>query len=198
MIMNEETFSEKESLRLITEMIGKAKCSYVSKGIASMVWGVLIVICSLITWSEIQFKYSIGFNVWLLVFFALLPQIFFSVKEKRTKNFTGHEEVASRFVWTAFAISIFITSFYDSKYGSLESSTLFMMLYGIPTFITGGMFNFKPMIVGGLICWALSAISVYTPPATDMLLMASCGLFAWLIPGIILWNRYQKQQRANV
>ena len=196
--MQEENFSEHDSLRLINEMIGKAKRSYVTKGIASIVWGVLIMACSLLTWAELRFNWYPGFDVWLLVFLALIPQIFFSVKEKKTRKFTGHDEVTARYVWTAFAVAIFLTTFYDTRYGSNESATLFMMLYGIPTFITGGMFNFKPMIVGGVLCWMFSAISVYTPASVDMLLMAASGLFAWLIPGIILWNRYQKQRRANV
>ena len=198
MAMQEENFSEHDSLRLINEMIGKAKRSYVTKGIASIVWGVLIMACSLLTWAELRFNWYPGFDVWLLVFLALIPQIFFSVKEKKTRKFTGHDEVTARYVWTAFAVAIFLTTFYDTRYGSNESATLFMMLYGIPTFITGGMFNFKPMIVGGVLCWMFSAISVYTPASVDMLLMAASGLFAWLIPGIILWNRYQKQRRANV
>ena len=83
--MNEEKdtqLSGEESLKLINEMIGKAKRSYVSKGIASIVWGILIIICSLLTWAQIQFNFYIGFHVWLLVFIAVIPQLFFSIKEK--------------------------------------------------------------------------------------------------------------------
>lgn len=196
--MKEETFSETDSLKLINEMMSKVKRTYVTKGVASMVWGILIIICSLLTWAEIRYNWSPGFDVWLLVFLALIPQIFFSIKEKRSRKFTAHDETTTTYVWSAFAISIFILSFYNSKFGSEQATTLFMMLYGIPTFITGGMFKFKPMILGGLICWALSVVSVFTPVDMDMLLMACSGLFAWLIPGIILWNRYQKQRRENV
>jgi hypothetical protein len=73
-----------------------------------------------------------------------------------------------------------------------------MLLYGIPTFITGGVFKFRPMIFGGIICWVLAMVSMYTGVETDMLLMAACGLFAWLIPGIILWRRHKKQQACHV
>lgn len=196
--MKEENFSEAESLKLINEMISKVKKSYVTKGVASIVWGVLIITCSLLTWAEIRYSWYPGFDVWLLVFLALIPQIFFSIREKRSRKFTAHDETTTTYVWSAFAISIFILSFYNSRFGSEQASALFMMLYGIPTFITGGMFHFKPMILGGLICWVLSVASIFTPVDVDMLLMAGSGLFAWLIPGIILWNRYQKQRRVNV
>jgi hypothetical protein len=196
--MQEENFSEKESLKLIGEMISKAKRSYVEKGIASIVWGTLIIICSLLTWAKMQKIFDPGFDVWLLVFAAVIPQIFFSIKERRSKNFVSHTEQTMSYVWSAFGIAIFVLSFYNAKYGHDESSTLFMILYGIPTFITGGIFNFRPMLIGGLLCWIFSVVSVFTKPDIDMLLMAGCGLFAWLIPGIILWNRYQKQRRENV
>ena len=196
---NENRFSGEESLKLINEMIGKAKQSYVTKGIASIVWGVLIMICSLLTWAQVQYHFYIGFDVWLLVFIAVIPQLFFSIKEKKQKNFVAYDEITMRYLWTTFGICIFILTFYDIKTGGNENSTsLFMMLYGIPTFITGGVFKFKPMIWGGLICWGLSVGSMFTPFSTDMLFMSACGLFAWLIPGIILWNKYKKQEGCNV
>lgn len=195
--MEDKEFSHEESIRLINTMISKAKKSYVTKGIGPMVWGALIVFCSLFTWAQIQFHLLPDVDIWFLLILALLPQIYFTIKEKRQRKFKAYEEVVTGYVWTAFAISIFLTSFYNSKYGTNESSTLVMILYGIPTFITGGMVKFKPLIIGGVACWIISAISIYTPVKTDMLLMALCGLVAWLIPGIILWNRYQKRKAEH-
>ena len=199
--MNEEKdtqLSGEESLKLINEMIGKAKQSYVTKGIASMVWGFLIVLCSLLTWAQVQYKFYIGFDVWYLLFVALVPQLYFSIKERAQKNFVAHDETTMRYVWTTFGICIFILSFYSGKFHDDNTTSLFMLLYGIPTFITGGVFKFRAMIWGGLICWGLSVGSMFTDLATDMLFMAACGLFAWLLPGIILWIRYQKNKDCNV
>lgn len=179
-------------------MIGKAKRSYVTKGTASIVWGVLIVICSLLTWAKINAIFDIGFDEWLLVFIAVIPQIYFSIKDRKQKNFVAHDELTMSYVWSTFGICIFILTFYNVRFESDSSTSLFMMLYGIPTFITGGIFKFRPMILGGLICWILSVASFFTSISIDMLFMAACGLFAWLIPGVILWNRYKKQQGCNV
>ena len=191
--MENENFSEADSLKLINEMIGKAKKSHIEKGIASMIWGALIVFCSLVSWSETTFKYSVPFDIWNLIIVALIAQIYFSLKESKNKNYVSYEQSFIKYAWIAFGVSIFILSFYMNVYRQNgEGSTLVMMLYGIPTFITGGATKFKPMIFGGLFCWVLSIISIYTNQETDLLLMASSGLFAWLIPGIILWNNYKK------
>lgn len=194
----QDQLTSEESLQLINEMIKKAKKSYVSKGIASIVWGILIMICSLLTWAQLQFKFILGFDVWLLALVAVAPQVFFSIKERRQKNFVAHDEVIMRYLWSAFGICIFILVFYTNRYSDINTTSLYMMLYGIPTFITGGIFKFKPMIFGGLICWILSVISLFTSLTVNMLFIASCGLFAWLIPGIILWNSYSKQKNCNV
>ncbi len=192
-----DNFSEVESLKLINEMIGKSKKSYNTKGIASMVWGLLITFCGLVNWAEIHFNKNFG-DVWLLTLIALIPQIYFSIKERRSKNFVAHNEITTNYIWIAFTLSMFITSFYFSHFGMGNVSTLIMMLFGIPTFIIGGMNKFTPMIVGGTFCWAASIVSIFTTIQIDLLLMAACGLFAWLIPGVILWDRYKKSMVADV
>jgi hypothetical protein len=197
--MEDNKMTGQESFTLINEMISKAKKSYVTKGIASMVWGIIIVFCSLVNWSQAYFKYDLDVDIWLLALFALIPQLYFSIKERRSKKFTSYDEVTAGYIWTAFGVSIFILSLYFSRQPQGgQSSSLVMMLYAIPTFITGGLCKFKPMIIGGTICWAGSIISIYTNTEIDLLLMAACGFFAWFIPGVILWNRYKKQQTANV
>lgn len=195
--MQEDNFSGEDSLKLINEMIGKAKKSYVTKGIASIVWGSLIVICSLISWAELRFRFDPGFDVWILLLVALIPQIYFSIKESRSRNFRSHDESTIFYIWITFTVCIFLLSFYNSRFSSGTSATLVIMLYGVPTFLTGGLTGFKPMIAGGIICWVLSFISIYTSEEIDMLLMAASGLFAWLIPGIILFSRYQMQRRRQ-
>lgn len=200
--MEENQLSGEDSMKLINEMIGKAKRSYITKGSASIVWGTLIIICSMLTWAQIAFKFDIGFDVWLLIFAAVIPQIYFSIRERKNRNFVGHDTVTMSYVWTTFGICIFMLSFYNGKFHRNDPegdvTSLFMMLYGIPTFITGGIFRFKPMIIGGLICWALAVVSMWTTLEYDMLMMAACGLFAWLLPGVILWTKYKKNQSVNV
>ncbi len=195
--MEENNFSEEDSLKLINEMIGKAKKSYVTKGIASIVWGALITFCGLVSWYQIHFDVHFG-DVWLLTLIALIPQIYFSVKERKSKQFISHNETTTNLIWIAFAVSMFITTSFLGRILVNNPMPIIMMLYGIPTFIIGGMFKFKPMILGGIFCWIASVISIFTNAEVDVLLMAACGLFAWLIPGIILWLRYKKNQATNV
>jgi hypothetical protein len=196
--MQEENFTEKDSLKLINEMIGKAKKSHIEKGIASILWGALITFCSLVSLIEAQFKLYIG-DIWLLTIVAVIVQVYFSMKERKNKKYKSYEGETLGYVWTAFGISVFLVSFITANLlYSKDTTGLFMMLYAIPTFITGGVTKFKPMIYGGCFCWVACIISIFTGLKIDLILMAACGLFAWLIPGIILWKRYKKNLAANV
>ncbi len=188
----EQPLTEKESLELIATMIKKVKNSYIDSGVGPLFWGILITFCSLVTYIELIYNFDIGFDIWTLSLLALIPQAYFSWRSRKIKNFTSHDEMMMSYVWGTFAICIFMTSFYVNKTNASHSIALHMMIFGVPTFITGGIRKFKPMIIGGLICWICSISSYYTSMTNGMLLMAFAAISAWLIPGIILRRRYLK------
>lgn len=194
----ENKLTENESLKLITEMIGKAKSSYHSNGTSAIMWGIVIFFCGLFDFFQKQFQFDIGFDIWLLMFLALIPQFYMMIKNAKKKNFVSYEETTMSYVWWAFGVTILMLNLFNGYYTPLHSESLFLMLFGLPTFITGGMFRFKPMIYGGIICWVLFVISLFTDLKINMLLMALAALSAWVIPGIILRKKCSHQaQKSN-
>ena len=83
MDQQEKQLSEKESLRLITEMIQKAKGSFHESGTSAILWGTVVALCGLISFSELQWTFSVGFDIWLLILVAILPQIYIVFREKK-------------------------------------------------------------------------------------------------------------------
>jgi hypothetical protein len=76
---------------------------------------------------------------------------------------------------------------------------LFLLLYGMPTFITGAACKFRPMFWGGIFCWICCVITVFSTIKYDLLLTAASAIVAWLIPGILMereYRRYIKEQAA--
>ena len=189
---DEKPFSGQESLQLITEMINQAKNSFVDSGVGPLSWGVLVTFCSLFTFAQMQFNFSIHFDIWILTFLAFIPQVYFSYREKKSRQFVSHDEQAMIYTWRAFAIVMFLLIHYTTFIHPTDSNPLFLLVYGIPTYITGGIKNFKPMTAGGIICWVCCIIAVYTSFKIDMLLIAVSAASAWLIPGIILRRKYLK------
>ena len=177
-------------------------------------WGSVIAICSLVKLSEIHFDYKLPFDIYLLTLFAIIPQVLITIKEKKEKKVKSYDDVYMDYLWLGFGISIFllihVTNNVFSTWGPVAGeyrsitgnpasfqfsefiAPLFLMLYGMPTFVTGAACKFKPMLWGGLFCWACSIITVYTTIKIDLILTALSAILAWLIPGILMEREYQK------
>src|SRR5688572_17930833 len=102
----EKKLSEKESLDLIATMIHKAKDAYHETGIGVIMWGTIVTICSLVRLSEIQFGFKLPFDIYLLTIAAIIPQIFFTIKEKKERRVKSYDEVYMDYLWLGFGICI--------------------------------------------------------------------------------------------
>jgi hypothetical protein len=212
----EKNLTGEESLRLITEMIQKAKASVHERGTSAILWGTAIFIAGMVSFIQLRFKFTIGFDIWLLIFVALALQIVIIIRESKGRKFRAHEERAIDAIWTVFGISIAAVGFYvgmvpgvtekfyaEHKGVSVENlkdfpkyiysiSSIYLIVYAIPTLATGIITKFKPMLIGGIACYILFVISCYTNTMWDMLLIGVAGLISWLIPGLILRQHYLK------
>ncbi len=228
--MNEEKpLSEQESLKLITDMIQKAKGSHFHEdGTSAILWGSVVGFCGLLTFAERYWNFRAGFDVWILTLIALIPQVYISIKESKNRVVKTHQQQVLDAVWIVYTISIFAVIAYLNiipssterlltaegtqlfkKAGDTpmqpfkmfvpSSNSLLIIIYAIPTLVTGLSCNFKPMIWGGIACYIFFAISLYANTTYDNLLNGLAGIGNWLIPGLILRIRYQQVKlTANV
>jgi len=220
--MENQKLTEEQSLQIITEMIQKVKPGFHSGGTSAILWGSVIAIAGLVSFAEMNWNFSIGFDIWLLVLATIIPQIFITVRQKRSKRVTNYQEDALSGIWLAYAIGIFALVFYfhvirdvseqqlaaggnellikDLHTGSLthwhpyvlSGASLLLILYGMPTVATGIATKFRPMLLGGILCYVFFVISCYTVYKYDYLLNGLAGITNWLIPGLILRNRALK------
>ena len=214
----EKQLTEKESLDLIATMINQAKNAYHDTGMSAMMWGVVVAICSLVKFSELQFNYRLPFDIYLLTIVAIIPQVFISIRENKERRVKTYDDIYMTYLWLGFGISIFlmilivnimghgwqpVAEEYYKLAGKRSSfqvyefvGPLFLILYGMPTFVTGAACKFRPMLWGGILCWVCCVISVFTPAKTDLLLISVSAIFAWLIPGIIMERDYRKAKQG--
>lgn len=196
---NEEELSHKESLQLIEEMIYKAKNSYHESGVSALLWGSIIMFCSAVSFVNTWWKMAWLNQVWLLTIMAVVPQIIISIREGKAQKFKSYTDALQGGIWIAFGIAIFLASFYTNSVKVESASTIFLILYGMPTFATGMGERFKPMIFGGIVCWVSAIISIYVWYRLDIVLFFISAFFAWFLPGLILRRDYlQQKRRGNV
>lgn len=76
--------------------------------------------------------------------------------------------------------------------------SIYLLMYAMPTMVTGLAKKFKPMTVGAVITYVLFIVSCYTESKYDMLFGAMAAIICWFIPGIILRRKYLQQKKGNV
>jgi hypothetical protein len=69
----------------------------------------------------------------------------------------------------------------------------FLALYGMPTFLSGIILKFRPLIIGAVSCWVLAMLSAFTSPIYHLLFLAAGVIIAWIIPGYLMRSRFKKQ-----
>ena len=217
--MEDKEITYEEGFQLIRSMIASARESYHSTGIGAMMWGIVIAVCSLVNFLELQYQFNLPFDIFWLALVAIIPQILISRKESREKKIKAHDDRFIKYLWIAFGICIFllihsinlvfinwapVSKEYTALSGHAPSfrfseftASLFLMLYGLPTFFTGAACRFKPMLWGGVLCWGCAVITAYTPVKIDLLLMAFSAIVAWFIPGLIMEKVYRLAKKEE-
>ena len=164
--MNEQ-FNEQQSLQLIESMINKAKNNFSESGTLYLLWGFVVFICGLYQFISLHFfNNSNSYYIWFLTWLVVIYQLFFLARRKKKET--------------------------AKTYHSINPAIL--VIYGMPTFLSGIILKFRPLIIGGISCWALSAGSVMVPYDFQLLFICTAVLLAWIIPGFLLRKKYLKQQ----
>ncbi len=192
--MEEKLLSEKESLQLITKMISQAKNHYYESGLGALLWGFTNLICFTLAYMDATLKwFNMPFNPFYLMIGTFILQFYFDRKEKKYKRTVTFKNEACQYIWLTFGISVLILTiaggFANIGYIVLP---MLLLLFGIPTFITGCITKFPPFIFGGITCWILCIAGLFYQTYFTYLLVAAGAGIAWIIPGFILRARFYK------
>lgn len=196
--MQEENITEQQSLAIIESMINRAKNQFTENGFAYLLWGWVILFCSL---SQFVLRYMVHYPrhylVWMLTWLALAVQIVYYAKKGKQKTVKTYTGEIMGYVWMTFAITLLLAGTLASKELQPQqyyvANIIILILYGMPTFLSGIILQFRPLIAGGISCWILSLIALFLPPEFVVLMISAAVVLAWIIPGYLLRSRFRKE-----
>ncbi len=194
---SEEQFSPQQSLVVIQRMIETAKNQFSENGHLYLLWGWVVFICSVAQFLMLSvFHYKYHYMVWMLTWLAFIYQMIYLVKEKRREKVKTYTDSIIGFVWIAFVILMLLFGILfglelGNNYYKMMSPG-FLALYGMPTFLSGIILKFRPLIIGGIGCWLLSIGTLDTPYDYQLLFLSVAMIIAWIIPGYLLRAKYKK------
>jgi len=185
----EKLMTGEESLRIITEMINKTKVNIRQSSFHLLFWGWLIFACSLseyLLWKLTD--YSHPYYVWLFV----IPGVFVSmiygfVNGKKSKVHT-YADMLYMWTWMGFFIAATVLFIVHSK--NMETvAPYILLLAGFPTFVSGFIIKYNPLIIGGMTFWILALVIHFAGPSIAPLGVPLAMLSGYLVPGYMLKNK---------
>ena len=186
---NEKVMTGEESLRVISEMINKTKVN-IRQGIFHLLfWGWLIIFCSISAWLLERFtEISNPWNVWFLVIPGSLVSFIYGYMKGKKSLFHTYADILYMWTWIGFFIAAVVLFIITSD--RMESVAPYILtLAAIPTFISGFIIKFKPLILGSITFWIFALIAYFAGPSAGQLTVPVAMLTGYLIPGYILKNR---------
>ena len=121
-------------------------------------------------------------------------QIFYLRKVRKTRRTKTYTSEINAFVWIVFFICMILVIFIcnvSKKYEIINP--LLLVLYGMPTSLSGVIIKFKPLIIGAICCWILAAVSPFINMDYQLILVATAVIVAWIIPGYLLRQKFKKE-----
>ena len=193
---NEQELTPQQSIALIESMINKVKTRVAENGFLYLLWGWVIFSCALIQFLVLKFQiawFSHPEIVWLSTIVVLIIQIIYLIKKDKEKRVESYFDEIIKNVWMTFGICMGIMSFIISKFNIWEFAyPLVLMMYGIPTFLSGFAMKFTPLKIGAVGCWILAIVATFVQPIDYLLIIALAMTIAWIIPGHLMRAKFKK------
>ncbi|TMI71918.1 MAG: hypothetical protein E6H09_11925 [Bacteroidetes bacterium] len=189
--MTEENFTPQESIHLIQSMISKTKKDLSDSSIYFLVWGwITLIACTGQFVLKHIFDYEKHYLVWWLVVVGIVFSAWYGTKEDKKKKVRTYVGDSIKYLWIGMGIAYFVLSMILSRYGwDKIVFPFFIMLYGLGTFVSGNIIQFRPLVVGGILAFALAVSSTFVDYDYQMLFAAGAILVSYIIPAYMLRHK---------
>lgn len=192
-----EKFSNEDSLRVITSMIEARKKEFRDNGSWFLLWGWLVFVACVLHFVLMKSGFDQPYLAWTLMIVGGVISVFKGIREEKTQRVRTYVDQFMNYVLISFLVCLMMVllNMYHLK---LNTYPMLMMIYGIWLFVSGGTLEFRPLIIGGILNWALALVSFYLEFDYQLLALAVAVLLGYIVPGYMLRIRYNKAEKSNL
>ncbi len=189
----ETNFTEQNSMKIIQEMIATSKNKIKDNSFFFLLWGWLVLVASLSHYFLLRIEfYEYAYLPWpILMIGGMVVSIIAGIKLGKKARVISHFDKMMIYLWWGFLFTLLIilTMTMLEKISWRATYPMIISLYGLGTFVSGGVLKFKPLIIGGIACWIISVIAFFVASENVLLLTALSIVIAYLIPGYLLKSK---------
>ncbi len=181
-----DNLNAQQSLELITNMIREAKGNMQKSSFYFLLWGWTIVIANLGVYIMLEFT-TIGnpFIIFGITIPAAIISMIYGMNQGKKVIAPTILNNINKWMWIGFGINCFILVFFGGK-TNWQINPIIITMCAAPTFLSGIMLRFKPLIVGGILFWVFGITSFMIDSKAQFLLAAVALTVGYLIPGYML------------
>ena len=176
-------------LNVIYDMIENSKTRIRENAFFYLLWGWLVLIASLSDFIMMKFGIYYSFLAWPIIMTAggVISAIA-GIRMGKRAGYRTHIDTAVIYLWYGFFFTLLIILAFaiGGKISWEIADALIISMYGLGTFVSGGILKFKPLIIGGICCWIIALGVFIIPAGYTLLLVALSIIIAYLIPGYLL------------
>jgi hypothetical protein len=189
-------FSPEEGLKTIYAMITSTRNTIGENYLFYLLWGYLVGLACISEYFLLMVvHYEQHYMVWpvLMGLGMLLSGVITFRRQKKStyKSFIGN---IMSYLWGGWLVSLLVIMYFVSH---LENHSLIlpftMVMYGMGIFVSGGVINYRPLIIGGIISWIAAVIAWFLPYNVQLLVMTVTVIVSYVIPGHMLRIEAKKQ-----
>jgi hypothetical protein len=184
---HQASLTPKESLALITEMMGKTRDNIRQHSFIFLLWGWVLATASILRFllqTQTEFRYYfLPFPI--LAATGVIATIVYH--RKAASSAQTHLNYFINRMWMVLAGG-FVLAVFVSLYQGIEPFTYTLILAGAGTLITGMVMKFRPLQAGGICFLVASALCVFVTDEFKVLIHGAAIIAGYLIPGYMLKN----------
>ena len=194
-ITMESKMTHEESLKIIQQMVANPRHNWQEDSRHYLLWGWLALSAGLIEYTLLAFTNSPYHWVTWPVLMSLggVVSVIMSKQQRLQKKHTTQLDLVMKYVWSGIVVAILFSLIFASEIGWSSAYIFLIILYGLGTFISGGVLKFKPLIYGGIASWLLALFGMFSENILVdfkgyLLLLCLSLIVSYLIPGYLLKN----------
>jgi membrane-associated HD superfamily phosphohydrolase len=188
--MQDKELTHEESIHVIQGMIGLARNKINDTGFHFMLWGILVMLASLIQYFMLNNGYTKESNwIWVIMTVIGVPIgiVYEYRRGKKGRTQTKFDKIYGS-LWLGFGITLIVSVFVSLSYGINPIASI-LSLIGLATFVSGAIYRFVPLIIGAIVFWSAAVISPQISFENQLLVYAFVIFLGYIVPGILLWQK---------
>lgn len=189
--MEEKYIEPNESLSIIQHMINKAQRRYSDDSFYYIMWGSLVLAAALAQFILLVLQVKNYALVWMVLPVGALISVIYGAKQKSKEKTKTYVDTYMGYLWIAMGVAMLVVLVMMPRLGFENAYPVLILIYGVGTFVSGGLLSFRPLLFGGIFCFILSVGAFFVPFPIQSLFIAVAMLVSYIIPGFLLKAKFK-------